>query len=246
MITSRQNERIKNVRALKDKKERDATGLFTVEGIKLVKEAIKLFSVSEIVGTKNGLNAIGYSSEITVTEVSEDVFKSLSNETSPEGVMAVVKKPTQSLSFPKGNCVFLDRVSDPANVGAILRTAGAVGITDIYCYSSADPYSPKSVRASMGGIFRVNVHVGEKKDLLSAIDKPIIVADMKGENVFNFKYSGKFCLIIGNEANGIEEDILKIADYKVSIPMKNNTESLNASVSFGILAYVLQNKQQGE
>lgn len=242
MITSKQNDKIKGVRALKDKKERDRTGLFTVESAKLVKEALSRAIVVAVVGTEKGLDKVRPIMNAEEVVVSEDVFKSLSSEISPEGVLAVVKKPQSIISCPKGSCVFLDGVSDPANVGAIIRTAAAVGITDVFCCDSADPFSPKSVRASMGGIFRVNVVTGGKDELLSVIDKPIVVADMGGENVFKFNIKGDFCLVIGNEAHGVSGAVKMCAAHTVAIPMQNGMESLNAAVSAGILMYALTNQ----
>ena len=141
----------------------------------------------------------------------------------------------------KNCCLFLDGVSDPANVGAIIRTAVASNYTEIYAYSSADPYSPKAVRASMSGIFKVKIYTGERKELLDKIDMPIVVADMGGEDVFKFNSPQNFCLVIGNEAHGVSKQVRDIADYCVKIPMEQEMESLNAGISAGILMYALKN-----
>ena len=241
MITSRQNEFIKKIRSLSDKKNRDKLSLFIVEGKKAVKEAV-LFGCGffAVIGTEKALKELGELDNIRIEEVSDSVFESVSFDKAPQGVMAIIHKPNISLSSPKGNCLLLDGVSDPKNVGAIIRSAVAAGYNDVYLTDDcADAFSPKSVRSSMTGIFRVNIHYGKREELLSIIDKPLIIADMGGENVFATKDMGKICLVIGNEGNGVSQIIKDKASHIVSIPMLSGMESLNASVSAGILMYML-------
>ena len=239
MITSRNNALIKRIRSLKDKKWRDIEGVYVAEGIKSVKEAYSAGCDIEVaVGTEKAL-AQAEIGGMRIECVSEDVFKSISGEVSPQGLLCVIKKPVRNLLPPSGKCVFLDGVQDPSNVGAILRTAAAAGFNDIYAADSADPFNPKSVRASMGGIFKVNIYEGTREDLLRAVNLPIIVADMDGENAFSASVPEKFCLAIGNEANGISDLVEKSAYKKISIPMQNSMESLNAAVSAGILMYLI-------
>jgi TrmH family RNA methyltransferase len=138
--------------------------------------------------------------------------------------------------------LLLDGVADPSNVGAIIRTAVASGYKEVFLTSEcADAFSPKAVRSSMSGVFRAKVMRGELGEILSVIDCPIVVADMGGENVFERKIQGKFCLVIGNEGRGVSDSLKTKADIIVSIPMQNDMESLNASVSAGILMYNLKN-----
>ncbi len=242
MITSKSNALIKRIRSLSDKKFRDEFGLFVVEGVKSVNEAINSsLEVSVIVGTEKGLSAISSGGE-KIEQVSEEVFLSISGEKSPQGVLAVVNKPKAISPFSGNRAILLDGVSDPANVGAIIRTAAAVGITGVFAVGScADPFSPKSVRASMGGIFKINYRETEYSKISEEIGLPLIVADMGGENIFNFSVPEKFCLVIGNEGKGVSQTLKSNADYTVSIPMENGVESLNAAVSAGILMYLLKN-----
>ena len=174
--------------------------------------------------------------------LSDDVFHTVSGENSPQGVLALVRKPQNADALPKGSCVFLDGLQDPSNVGAIIRTAAAAGYDGVLLADCADAYNPKAVRASMGGIFKVKLFVGGREELLALNDKPIIVADMDGENAFIPKERGELCLVIGNEGRGVSEEIRRLANETVSIPMKNGMESLNAAVSAGVLMYALKNR----
>lgn len=241
MITSKQNAFIKEIRSLADKKFRDELQLYLLEGTKIVKEAIKAgLSIKAVVGTEKALSLVDTSS-IRTEVVSDEVFKSISSEVTPQGVIAIVRKPNLNLAIPKGNCLLLDGVSDPANMGAIVRTAAASGYNDVYLtLDCADAYSPKAVRSSMSGIFRINVYRADIDEILSVLKMPLVIADMLGENVFSKKITEKFCLVIGNEGRGVSQKLKSVAAQTVSIPMQNGVESLNAAVSAGILMYNLK------
>ncbi len=242
MILSRQNSLIKLVKSLSDKKYRDIEGLYIVEGVKMVKEAVDNgLDIYRVIATPSCVEKYGAVIDLSRAElVEESVFNSVSNETTPQGVIALVKKPLNEITVPSGKCLYLDGVSDPANIGAIIRTAAASGYNDIYMCSCADCFSPKAVRASMSGIFKVKTHIGSSEELLSKINLPIVVADMNGENVFEKNSIPKdFCLVIGNEGKGVSAALREKADYTVKIPMQNGMESLNAAVSAGIIMYGL-------
>ena len=165
------------------------------------------------------------------------MFISVSEEVSPQGVLAIVKKPTISADTVTEMCVFLDGVGDPANVGAIIRSAAAFGYNTVIIADGADAYSNKAVRASMGGIFCVRVIAGTRAETLEKVKVPLILADMKGETLGSLKVPEEHCLVIGNEAHGVSQELKSCATLTVSIPMKNGMESLNAAVSAGILMY---------
>ncbi len=240
MITSKQNALVKEIRSLSDKKYRDRLGKYIAEGIKSVNEAVETKqNVFCIVATTSALPRLNVGN-VRVEEVSDDVFAYISEEVNPQGALAVINKPKFNPTSPKGSCVFLDGVSDPSNVGAIIRTAVASGYKDVYLADCADPFNGKSVRASMSGVFRANLHIGNRQTLSELIDLPVIIADMGGEDVFITQIQGEFCLVIGNEANGVSEFMRAKATRTVKIPMQNEMESLNASVSAGILMYSLK------
>ena len=136
----------------------------------------------------------------------------------------------------------LDCLQDPGNLGTVIRTANAAGYSEIYLINCTDPFSPKAVRASMSGIFFVDLFFGSKEEILQVLDGvPVICADMDGKDIFSFVPPEKFCLCIGNEGNGISGEVFEKANYTVKIPMRETCESLNAAVSAGIAMYVLKN-----
>lgn len=242
VITSRNNELIKSVRALRQKKGRDEQNAFIVEGEKLVDEAIKTGQI-----IKNIFVTEKYAQKyerFNPVLVSESVLSCLVDEVTPQGVLAVVQILKSGAITPLTHCLLLDRVQDPGNVGAILRIAVACGIKQILVIDCADAYSPKVVRASMSGIFKVNI---VKIDETSAIallrdnNLPLIVADMKGDNLFEFNPPSGFCLCVGNEGNGISQNLKSVASHKISIPMQGELESLNVAVATGVALYTLLN-----
>ena len=246
ILTSKNNPLIKETASLKEKKGRKELGLFLVEGEKMARECINSdFEIERVFVSESYHQDMAWlcGMENKVISVSDDVLRFLSDEKSPQGIVCRVKIPAKTLRAPTGKSLFLDGVADPGNVGAIIRTANAAGYDDVYfTRTCADPYSPKSVRASMSGIFFTRLHFGEREEILSLMREsqtPILAADMDGENVFHFNAPKRFALVIGNEANGVSDEVFAEAKYTIKIPMKETQESLNAAVSAGIIMYVL-------
>lgn len=239
VITSRNNPLVRRVFSLREKKFRREAGEYVAEGIKSVREAaasgahIRLLVRAERVPAQD----IAADGELVV---SDGVFEKLSEEVSPQGVLAVIEAPDCTPAPPRSLALLLDGVSDPGNMGTVLRTANAAGYTDVYLRGCTDPFAPKSVRASMGGIFRVRLHIGGDDALRAALaGVPLVCADMGGENVFRFTPPARFCLVVGNEANGVTEEVRAACAHTVRVPMRPVCESLNAGVSAGILMYLL-------
>lgn len=237
VITSKQNSTVKKISQLKEKKFRKEYNLFVAEGTKPVRECEKSgLKIDAVVCTPS--RADEFSNAVVV---SEDVFRYLSEEKTPQGVLAAVEIPKLDIRPPKDSCILLNGLQDPGNLGTIIRTANAAGYGEIYLINCTDPYSQKAVRASMSGIFFVNVYKGDKGEVLSALNGvPLIAADMAGEDIFSFKPPKKYCLCIGGEGNGLDEEIKNLAAYTVKIPMRSSCESLNAAVSAGIAMYQLK------
>ena len=242
ILTSKNNPLIKETAALKEKKGRKETGLFLVEGRKMAKECQKSDFEIERVFVAESSEGEGDFPEEVVIRVTDDVFRHLSDEKTPQGILCRVRIPDTPLTAPKGKCLLLDGVADPGNLGTILRTANAAGYTEAYLTKEcADPFSPKSVRASMSGVFFTKIYRAERTEILSVLKEvPILIADMGGSNVFSYLPPKQFALVIGNEANGVSNEVKQAAFHTIKNPMQDTQESLNAAVSAGIIMYVLQ------
>lgn len=248
VISSRNNEKIKRIVSLKEKKYRNEENAFLVEGFKMVKEAFSYgMEIKTVIGTESGLNRLSADFGVCADEVAgevltviESVFERVTDSITPQGVAAVISK-NKGVSVGGGISVLLDGVADPGNMGTIIRTLAALGVKKAYLVDCCDPYSPKAVRASMSGIYSVDAAECDLKSALKELSKtPIFVADMGGENVFNFNPPENYCVVIGNEANGVRAEIKEIADKTIAIPMQSRTESLNAAVSLAVILYELK------
>jgi TrmH family RNA methyltransferase len=244
VITSKANSLIKKIISLQDKKFRKEYGEYLVEGIKPVSECLKAgCDVVQIICTEKYEQTFK-----NAIVVSDQLFDYISTEKTPQGVIAIVKIPNVGVTAPNGSCLLLDRLQDPGNIGTIIRTANAAGYRDIYLLNCADAYSPKAVRASMSGIFFVNIHIGTFSEISSALEGiSMIIADMNGEDIFMFDPPQNFCLCIGNEGNGISDEVMASSSHTIKIPMSPSCESLNAAISAAIAMYTLKaNIQRGQ
>lgn len=241
MITSTANEKVKFVKKLHDKKNRDADNLFIAEGVNILSDLKRGFCVREFFATEDNADIAerlskDYGAELYF--VSENVMKVMSDTVSPSGILAVIEIP---LSKPEGtNAVVLDGVTDSGNVGTIIRTAVGAGFTDVYLLDCADAFSPKTVRASMGAVLRANVvktNADEIGSYLSGYEK--VAMDMGGTNVFDYRPTKKVAVIVGNEAHGLSSFTRNLSDVTLSIPMNGGQESLNVAVAAGIAMYVI-------
>ena len=252
IISSKDNEVIKNIRKLKEKKYRDLQNEYIVEGIKLIKEAIeenakiKLIVIceeclKEKIIDKNLLYVIAKYECVYVTE---KVFNLISDVKAPQGILSVIEKNNkeEQINYNEDIIIVLDGIQDPGNLGTILRTVDSANLKQIIVSSdTADCYNPKVVRSTMGAIFRVNVI--ETEDLIQTLKNikkhkyDIVVTSLETENsIYDIKYNKKV-IVIGNESKGVSKEIQELADQKVKIPMLGKTESLNASVATAIIVY---------
>ena len=253
IITSKDNNNIKEIKKLSSKKYRDEKNEYIVEGIKLIKEAIQEnASIKQIVicdeCAKDGTIDKELMYEIAKYDciyVSKNVFLSLSEVKSPQGILAVVQKnefDDKQIDYGEDIIVILDNLQDPGNLGTILRTVDSAGIKQIILSeNTADSFNPKVVRSSMGATFRIKIiRSNDLVDTIKNIKKnkfEVVTTSLHTDkNMYDIKLNKK-AIVIGNEANGVSEEVLNIADEKVKIPMLGKTESLNASVAVGIIIY---------
>jgi TrmH family RNA methyltransferase len=246
-ITSLSNERIKFIKKLM----KDKDYLF-LDSPKLIEEAIKANClIKYFISTEKQskfekiyeyVNKCG--SEII--EVSDSVFKTLSNTVWSQGIIAITLKTERTLAPPSGNYLVLDEVQDPGNVGTLIRSGLGSGFEDIYLLNCASLSNDKVVRSTMGAIFRARIYELSREKFLefysSFKNKNLLVADMVGDNLYKTKIKTPCGLVIGNEGNGVSKEIRKIASGTISIPMKNQLESLNASVAGSIIMFQILNQ----
>lgn len=239
IITSKSNKTVAFVASLKNKKARREHSAYVVEGKKMVAEAFAAGKpVKFVMLAESAEKDISFPSE-SIT-VSDSVFKYVSDEITPQGVLAVLDIEKKPISKADGVCVLLDGISDPGNLGTIFRTCAAVGVKKIYLVNCCDPYSPKTVRASMSGIYHVDFYECSYEEAFAALSGvKIFAADMGGKSVFAITPPDDYCVVIGNEANGISETVENRADEIVGIPMNGGSESLNAAVSLAVALYTL-------
>ena len=236
VISSLQNERIKNLSKLLDKKYRDMEGKFLVEGEHLVEEAFKAGLLLEVVKCEDYLGDY----DVPTTLVTYDVIKKLSNTVNPQRIIGVVKKIEEK---ELGNKVLiLDDIQDPGNLGTIIRSSLAFNIDSIVLSkTSVDMYNDKVLRSSEGMIFHINI---VRRDILSLIDE----LHDKGYKVYGTKVDGgtsvdkvdisnKYALVMGNEGNGVKDSILDLCDDYIYIDMNSSVESLNVGVATSIILY---------
>ncbi len=254
-ITSKENAIYRNALKLTRKKYRDLTGLFLLEGVKPLRDAvaedIKIESVLIDEARFDELTAQGsWPHEIadSLCVLSSELFRKLSDTEHSKGVVSVVAKPEYSeqklnSALAEGDIVVLDRLQDPGNIGTIIRTAEAAGYAGIAAIKgTADVYSPKVVRAAAGSLLRMPVvffeDAGTAAGFLHGLGKKVTVTCLEGAaDCFSVDLTRDVALIIGNEGQGVSKDFMDLADVKVKIPMKGQIESLNAAVAAGILMY---------
>ena len=242
IITSKDNEIIKNIKKLKEKKYRLDT--YIVEGIKMVKEAISENQEIELIAIREDFKIDFDTKKIKIVTISNKIFNDISDVKTPQGILAVIKKNQNNQIETNSDYILaLDSLQDPGNMGTIIRTSDSANINQIIINkTTVDSYSPKVIRSTMGAIYRTNII--EVEDLKATLKEmkskgfQIITTDLKAtQSIYDINYNNKTVVVIGNEANGVSQEILQTADKKVIIPMLGKTESLNASIAASIMIY---------
>lgn len=245
----------KLIKSLYRKDKREEHDLFIAEGIKLCEELLDSeFEVVQVIvresPTQKIIELVDKFNEmgVPIYTAPKHKFRQMQKQTSPEGIIAVVALKEQDF-LPNESFVALDGVSDPGNVGTIIRTADWYGIKQVFLGAEcADQFSPKVVRSSMGSIFRIKVVNIE--DLAGFLEEnfskmEIFAADSNGKTpVEKVKHNGKYGIVFGSESHGLSKEIVKLAKEKFVLERKGNSESLNVAVSAGIsLHYFAKNNK---
>lgn len=249
-ITGKNNELIKNVKKLlSSSKERRAQGLFVLEGARLVFDVLNSFyKIKYFFITPDAYDKYTEQSDelIQLSQysyfISEDVAEKLGDTKNAQGVFAVCAVESSNAFINKSDAklIALDNVQDPGNLGTIVRTAEALGIDGVIVGGGCDIYNPKVLRASMGSMLRMNITLTDNlADSLNGLkQKGLMVCgtspDHNAKNITKLDFSNGGVCVIGNEANGISNEIKNICDMLITIPMLGRAESLNAAVAASI------------
>ncbi len=245
-IISKDNRIYRLCGKLSQKKHRERLGKYLLEGENLIEEAAKTGAEIETLIVREGYSKIPEGLEERTFELEARLFEALAQTKTSQGILAIVKKPErckEEFIDSPGNFVVLDRLQDPGNIGTILRTADAAGYSlAIVMKGTVDIFSPKTVRAATGSLFRMPVVFmdsnSELVEFTRAAGKKLVATCFDTDRrYFDEDLTDNIALVIGNEGNGICREIIESSDLKIKIPMQGNIESLNASVAAGILMY---------
>ena len=258
IIKSKDNEKIKYTKSLLKSKNRNKEKKFIIEGYRIVTLAIDCDAKLEYVFINEDfenkkehieLLEILKSKNIKVYKTTNKLFENFIDTENTQGIIGVVKFNTNTLesNFKKENkfVLVLDRIQDPGNMGTIIRTADACGVDLIIALKGCvDIYNPKVIRSTMGSIFDMNIVYENQDEAINFLKNngfSIVSSYLDTDNYYNnISYNNKTALVIGNEANGINNDIILNSDTLVKIPIYGKAESLNAAISSAILMYEIK------
>lgn len=250
-IESKENNLYKETKKLKERKNRSKNNKYIIEGFRLIQEAFKAnLSIEYLVLKKDENEKIDkYISEyvsnnkIRMYEMSDNLFKELASTENPQGILAVVNMENKPIKYDGNFYLLCDKVQDPGNLGTIIRTAHAAGIDGIILTKgTVDIYNEKTIRSTMGSLFYVPIHYDDDNlSLVKTLKEKgfnLIVTSLDtNKDFFEENLEGKVILTVGNEGNGVSNDVLELADKKVKIPMPGNAESLNVAIATSVIIY---------
>ena len=243
-ITSRKNPLLQQVKKLlSSRKERENTGLFVADGTKLLQEAIKWYDGLDTVIFSEGIET-DLPAGVNAYVVPGDVMAYISPMEAPQGALFLCRLPERKAFVPKPGMLLLDGIQDPGNIGTILRTADALDIPVALLEGCADPYNHKTVRASMGAIFRTPVQQTtwhEARQACAAAGIPVAVTALSDRAV-DLRQANlrSMAVVIGSEGKGVRPEILENAQAELIIPMNSRCESLNAAIAAAIVMWQMK------
>ena len=264
MITSPSNERIKNIRKLLERKARQESGLFYIEGLRIVAEAVEqgvtldtLIVAPDLLKSTFGQELVAgqRAKGVSVLEVSSEVFQRISLKEGPQGLAAVARQrwlPMEQVRVEAGKTwVALDSVADPGNLGTILRTHDAVGGHGVILLDqSTDPFDPSAARASMGAMFTQRLVKASFAEFTEWKRKNAVfvvgTSDKAKTDYHKFRYPAALVLLMGSERQGLQEHHLALCDEVVSIPMLGASDSLNLAVATAVVLYEILNQRRDQ
>lgn len=252
-ITSHHNPRIKELRKLKEKKQRSSTHTFLIEGVRFIEEALRQNAQIKtlIVSDEALLNTLPIDRIPEILIVPPEVISDLASTITPQGIIACVEMPDQishqaALNGP-GLWFYLDEIRDPGNLGTIIRSAHAFNIDGlILSKGCADPYQDKVLRSTMGSIFKVPLLTDQETPLLETLQRSgteLYLTDLSDAGrLSTLTIGARAVIVIGNEAWGVSEAIKALPHKNIRIPMPGDAESLNAAVAASLIMYELKGR----
>lgn len=253
-ITSSQNQVLKEIRSLMSRDKREDTGLFFVEGVRIVEEALSSNARVEYMVVSEGFASgradickkLTAGGSMKTYMVPDKLFREIADTETPQGIIAVIRMDRRDISAAfseKGLVVLLDSVRDPGNMGTIIRTADAADFTGVMVSSGCvDVYNPKVIRATMGSIFHIPIYnCGSAAEGIKSARSnsfKVCASHLEGAlGIYDADLTPPAVLVVGSEAEGISREARELADCLVRIPMEGRAESLNASVAAGIMMF---------
>lgn len=251
IIASKDNSTLRLAKSLTDKKGRKQSNLMLVEGKKMIADLLKLKVKIHTIFFSNRLleyvSSLEPPPETQLILLEKNLIFELTHQTTSQEIVAVVDIPKSNSILPNTNFIVLDGLQDAGNVGTILRTALGANFLTVYLIDCVDISSPKVVDSSMTAMFHLNLVKIAKADFIDLVKEnkmPVYSADLDGICAYDFMPPKKIMgIVIGNEGNGVSNEINAVVEGKITIPMNNKIESLNASVSAGIMMYLINMKQ---
>lgn len=262
IITSFANPRVKSIRKLEQKKYRQETGLFFIEGLRTVGEAVQTRAPIEtlVIAPDLLVSDFGKSlldnpmvQKIEILEVSTEIYEKIAHKEGPQGIGAIVRQAWQPLERtivgPEDLWVALDSVADPGNLGTIMRTAEAVGARGIILIGNAtDPHDPAAVKASMGAVFSLTLvhssrdafHVWQQTNQLLMVG----ASDHAKTDYQEIDYNHPLILLMGSERHGLSAEMEAACTIMACIPMEGRSDSLNLAVATAVMLYEIYNQSR--
>jgi len=248
-IESKENNLFKHTKKLKERKNRNKSSKYIIEGFRLVQEAFKAkvnidyLIVTEDALVKSDQFLLEYiTKDIKIYKISEDLFKELVSTENPQGILAVINMNVMHLEANGDFYLLCDKLQDPGNLGTIIRTSHAAGVQGIILTKgTVDIYNEKTIRSTMGSIFYIPIYYDDDLSLVKELKCKgfnLVVTSLEtNKDFFEEDLRGKVILTVGNEGNGVSKELLDLADTKVKIPMPGNAESLNVAIATSIIMY---------
>ncbi len=235
-----------SINLIKDlkKQKRENGSLLFLDNVKIIKDAVKNGLKPKLLLVEN--EELAFLDGCETYKVDRKTIEMLSDTKTPQGVVCLLEYNQHIVEKPNTNFLVLDRLQDPGNVGSLIRTACACGFESVFLVDSVNTTNPKLVRSSVGTIFQNKVYsitMEEFKSLVLKWNMELVMADMDGENVFEMDFAENVGLVVGNEGQGVSDEMAKLCKFSTKIPMKEGVESLNAAVSGSIIMYQIAKKR---